>query len=70
MAERPEPERIGVAETREKLSRPERGALLVCAYDDEEKCAEYAIDSALTLAELERRKERLTPDQELIFYCN
>lgn len=44
-------------------------ALLVCAYEDEQKCRSMALDGAITRNELERRKERLPRDQTLVFYC-
>ncbi len=44
-------------------------ALLVCAYDDPEKCRANAIAGALGLDELEARASRLPRDQEIIFYC-
>lgn len=44
------------------------GGLLVCAYDDPEKCRRYRIEGAISLAELKAR-EPLAPDQEVIFYC-
>ncbi len=44
------------------------GGLLVCAYDDPEKCRRYRIEGAISLAELKTR-EPLAAEQELIFYC-
>jgi hypothetical protein len=44
-------------------------ALLVCAYDDQEKCAKYHIDGSITLAELKLRESSLPRNTELIFYC-
>jgi hypothetical protein len=40
---------------------------LVCAYDDEEKCKELALQGAVPLTELEGRD--LDPSAELVFYC-
>ena len=44
-------------------------ALLVCAYDSPEKFRENFIDGAISLQELEARAPRLSPAQEIIFYC-
>jgi rhodanese-related sulfurtransferase len=44
-------------------------ALLVCAYDDEEKCRQYRLANALSLAELKAREATLPKDREIIFYC-
>jgi hypothetical protein len=44
-------------------------ALLVCAYDDEEKCQNYALPNALLLSELSAREKTLSNDREIIFYC-
>jgi hypothetical protein len=62
-------ERIAPEEAFEKVSTGE--ALLVCAYDDEEKCRKMRLDYALTLRELEEllRKGEVPRDRKLIFYC-
>jgi hypothetical protein len=44
-------------------------ALLVCAYDDEEKCAALKIPGSLLLRSLSSRLGSLPKDQEIIFYC-
>ena len=46
-------------------------ALLVCAYEDEQKCMQIRLERALTLQELEEllRKGEVPRDRELIFYC-
>jgi len=44
-------------------------ALLVCAYDDEEKCAGMAIRGSLSLRALSERLGALPKDQEIVFYC-
>jgi hypothetical protein len=58
-------ERISVADARQRVRA---GALLVCAYDDG-KCAQHAIEGALTLSELERRASALPKESEIVFYC-
>ena len=60
--------RISPAETRERL-RARPPALLVCAYDDEQKCAAMRIPGSLTLQELNARLSSLPVTQEIVFYC-
>jgi len=43
-------------------------ALLVCAYDDV-RCAQNAIEGAITLSALQGRLPELPMDQEIILYC-
>jgi hypothetical protein len=45
------------------------GALLVCAYEDEEKCQRHHLRGSISLTELEQRLPQLHGDQEIIFYC-
>jgi len=63
-AQDPTAQRINVTDARQRVHS---GALLVCAYDDEEKCRQNRLDGSLSLKEL----EQLSPakDQEIIFYC-
>ena len=44
-------------------------ALLVCAYDSDDKFAQYRLDGAIALSELRSKENALNPGQELIFYC-
>lgn len=60
--------RISPTETRERL-RAQTPALLVCAYDDEERCASMRIPGSITLRELDGQLPFVSPDQEIIFYC-
>jgi hypothetical protein len=43
-------------------------ALLVCAYDDPEKCQRYQLPEALSLPELQAQETNLPGDREIIFY--
>jgi len=61
-------ERIGAQEARRHL-QANPNALLVCAYDSDEKCRQYWLDGATTLTELQARERTLPKDRELIFYC-
>jgi hypothetical protein len=59
--------RIAVDEARRRVLAGD--ALLVCAYQDEAKCARMKLDGSITVAQLESRLPRLGRDRELIFYC-
>ncbi|MBI3128536.1 MAG: ArsR family transcriptional regulator [Candidatus Tectomicrobia bacterium] len=58
--------RIGAKEAYGKM---EEGALLVCAYEEEEKCKKINLEGSLNLREFEQRAGNLGKDRELIFYC-
>ena len=60
-------ERIDVTTARRRTESGD--ALLVCAYDDDEKCGRFALDGAIFMSELRRRTKSLDRDRELIFYC-
>ncbi len=59
-------ERIGPHEAREHMRS---GALLVCAYDSDEKFRQNRLDGAISLADFQARDESLPKDREIIFYC-
>ena len=61
-----QPTRILPSNMRERLNS---GAVLVCAYDDEERCRRMKIPGSITLQELESRLDTLSWDRELVFYC-
>ena len=44
-------------------------ALLVCAYDSDEKFRMFHLDGAISLSEFESRLPSLPKGQEMIFYC-
>jgi hypothetical protein len=44
-------------------------ALLVCAYDSDERFDMFHLDGAIPLSEFESRLPSLLKEQELIFYC-
>jgi rhodanese-related sulfurtransferase len=44
-------------------------ALLVCAYDNEEKYQQNHLDGAISLDEFKLRANAIPKDQEIIFYC-
>ena len=59
-------ERIDVSVARTHLSE---GALLVCAYGDDERWQQNRIDGAIPLAEFRSKEKSLRKDQEVVFYC-
>lgn len=59
--------RISARDARKAIRR--NGALLVCAYDDQEKCDDVKLDGSISYPELERRLGEVDREQELIFYC-
>jgi rhodanese-related sulfurtransferase len=59
--------RISAEEAHRQLERGD--ALLVCAYDDPHKFAQYHLEGALSLPEFKAREGSLSPSHEIIFYC-
>jgi hypothetical protein len=47
----------------------EQGAILVCAYDEAEKCQRYHLEGAMSLKELEGKEASIPKNRELLFYC-
>ncbi|MCO5172208.1 MAG: CBS domain-containing protein [Planctomycetes bacterium] len=60
--------RIRPEEVQQKLQQG-AGTLLVCAYEEEDKGRAFRLKGAITLQELEERREGLPRDAELVFYC-
>ena len=44
-------------------------ALLVCAYDDRQRCRSMMLDGAIDMDELQGRLPTMPKDQPMIFYC-
>jgi hypothetical protein len=61
-----EPTRIPAEETRRKVTSGK--ALLVCAYEDEDKYRRMRLQDAISLQEFKNRLPALSKDQEIIFY--
>ena len=59
--------RMSVEEVRSKVDAGR--ALLVCAYDDEQKCSKINLQGSINMAQLASRVATLPKDQEIIFYC-
>lgn len=62
-----EPIRISSQEARQKVLSG--GALLVCAYDDDDKFENNHLEGAISFSEFKSKLPSLAKDQELIFYC-
>ena len=45
-------------------------ALLVCAYDDDDKCQDMSLEGSVPLSAFEEKKDELERTREIIFYCN
>jgi hypothetical protein len=61
------PELINPEEAYNKLKTG--AALLVCAYDSEEKFKTLPLEGAISLGEFKSTFPSLSKDQEIIFYC-
>jgi hypothetical protein len=61
------PQKISVHEAHMKVEG--KTALLVCAYEDEEKCRGMMLDGAIPHSVLKVREPLLPKDEEIIFYC-
>ena len=62
-----EPIRMSVEDARRKVNSKE--ALLVCAYDDDEKFKNNHLQGAISLNEFRSNLPSLSTEQEIIFYC-
>jgi hypothetical protein len=58
-------ERISPQEAKEHMKS---GALLVCAYDSEEKFRQYHLEGAMSLSEFRAGEGSMPRDREIIFY--
>lgn len=45
-------------------------ALLVCAYESDEKFKNAALEGAISLQEFRQKEDELAKDREIIFYCS
>jgi hypothetical protein len=44
-------------------------ALLVCAYENDEKFARFQLEGAIPLSEFQKKIDSIDPGTEIIFYC-
>ena len=63
----PEVPRISVQEAREKVMAGQ--AILVCAYEQDEKCRQIALEGSIPLSQFQQRAGSLPKEQEVIFFC-
>lgn len=59
--------RVSPEEVRGRVSSG--SALLVCAYDNEEKFNQNHLQGAISLSEFKSRLPSLSKGQEIVFYC-
>jgi hypothetical protein len=59
--------RITPEETFQKLRAGK--ALLVCAYDSDERFRSLQLEGAISLAALKAKLPSLSKEQEIVFYC-
>jgi len=45
-------------------------AVLVCAYDSDEKFKKAGLEGAISLEEFKQQADALAKDREIIFYCS
>ena len=62
-----EAERIAPETVRQKVK--EGPALLVCGYDDDEKCRNNHLEDAIFYNEFTAQLPSIPKDQEIVFYC-
>ena len=60
-------ERVSPEEARRRVQSGQ--ALLVCGYEDEEKCNRMKLEGAIALRQLREMLPSIPRDRELIFYC-
>ena len=61
------PDHIG---PQEAFQHVKSGALLVCAYDSQQKFEQNHLEQAISLDEFRSRADSLAKDREIIFYCD
>lgn len=62
-----EAERSPAPEVRKKVLK--ESALLVCAYEDDNKFKKFHLAGAISLKEFKSKTNELKKDQEIFFYC-
>jgi hypothetical protein len=62
------PVRISAEETRKKVLSGT--AVLVCAYDDDEKFRNNRLEGAISLREFRNKVASLPKEEEIIFFCS
>jgi len=60
--------RVSVEGARKKVKSSE--ALLVCAYEEDDKFKDMHLEGALSYKEFKKKVAAIPKDQEIIFYCS
>ena len=59
--------RVSAVEIRDRVQTGD--ALLVCAYDSDDKFASFRLEGAISFSEFQPMVPTLAKDKELVFYC-
>jgi hypothetical protein len=62
-----EPQRVTPQEIYPRVQAGE--ALLVCAYESDEKCQRLRLQNAISFSEFKAQLPALHRDREIVFYC-
>ncbi|MCO6437646.1 MAG: ArsR family transcriptional regulator [Phycisphaerae bacterium] len=62
------PTRVQADAVRKRMGKDD-GPLLVCAYDNEEKCRNFGIGEAISYPKLKSRLDSISKSKELVFFC-
>jgi hypothetical protein len=60
--------RIDVQKARRDLENPD-GAMLVCAYDDDQKCRQNNLEGSIPFNTFKTQEGSIPKEREVIFYC-
>lgn len=58
---------VGVDKAKELVEQDD--ALLVCAYDDDEKCKKLGVDESIPMSGLQSRLGDVPKSRPLVFFC-
>lgn len=58
---------VNAQEARKQIEQGD--ALLVCAYDDEEKCSKLNIDQAMPMSRFRDKLDDIPKSRPLVFFC-
>ncbi len=58
--------RLQAEEVRRRIND---GAMLVCAYDDVDKCRKTGIDESIPYAEFKSKLDSIPKSKEIVFFC-
>lgn len=61
------PQRVKPDEVRQRMK--DNGAMLVCAYDDSEKCRKIGIAESIPYPDLKSKLDSIPKSREIVFFC-